>query len=70
MTYTRSLQFEETPNYDYMRGLFTQLYEKCAFENEFVYDWTIQRFNIDFSEVEDADVVGDKNGSGIDEEQK
>ena len=41
MTYCRNLGFEETPNYDYLRRLFRDLYNKCCFEFDFIYDWTI-----------------------------
>jgi len=44
MTYCRNLGFEETPNYDYLRRLFRDLYNKCCFEFDFIYDWTIQKF--------------------------
>ena len=44
MTYCRNLGFEETPNYAYLRRLFRELYNKCQFEFDFIYDWTIQKF--------------------------
>lgn len=47
MKYCRELKFEETPNYSYLRRLFKELYHKCGFENEFIFDWTIQRFRVD-----------------------
>mmetsp|Transcript_42831 Transcript_42831/g.56605 ORF Transcript_42831/g.56605 Transcript_42831/m.56605 type:complete len:116 (+) Transcript_42831:871-1218(+) len=44
MTYCRNLGFEENPNYAYLRRLFRDLYNKCCFEFDFIYDWTIQKF--------------------------
>jgi hypothetical protein len=41
MSYCRNLGFDETPNYAYLRRLFKELYNKCCFEHDFVYDWTI-----------------------------
>lgn len=47
MNYCRSLKFEETPNYAFLRRLFRELYLKCGFENDFVFDWTIQRYRVE-----------------------
>ena len=47
MNYCRNLGFEETPNYTYLRRLFKDLYNKCCFENDFIYDWTIQRYRVE-----------------------
>ena len=44
MTYCRNLGFEETPNYNYLKRLFRDLYIKCQFENEYIFDWTVQKF--------------------------
>lgn len=41
MKYCRELEFEETPDYDYIKRLFKELYYRCGFENEFIFDWTI-----------------------------
>ena len=47
MTYCRQLKFDEAPNYSYIRRLFKELYFRCGFENEFIFDWTIQRYRPD-----------------------
>ena len=44
MTYCRNLGFEEAPNYTYLKRLFRDLYNKCQFENDHIFDWTIQKF--------------------------
>lgn len=41
LKYCRSLDFEDEPDYDKCRRIFKDLYVKCGFENDFVYDWTI-----------------------------
>jgi hypothetical protein len=47
MNYCRQLKFEEAPNYVYLKRLFRELYGKCGFEHEFIFDWTIQRYRVD-----------------------
>lgn len=47
MKMCRELKFEETPPYAKMRRLFKDLYNKCCFEHDFIYDWTIQRYRLD-----------------------
>ena len=50
MTYCRNLGFDEAPNYAYLRRLFRDLYNKCQFEFDFIYDWTVQKFRPDMPE--------------------
>ena len=45
MNYCRNLGFEEAPNYVYLKRLFRELYNKCQFEFDYIFDWTIQKFN-------------------------
>lgn len=49
MQYTRNLGFTEDPDYNYLRRIFKELYVRCGFENEFLFDWTIQRYNTKFT---------------------
>ena len=51
MNYCRNLGFEETPNYAFLRRLFRELYQKCQFENEYIFDWTIQRYRVEMPTV-------------------
>ena len=45
MVYCRELDFTDTPNYTFLRRIFKELYVRCGFENEYIFDWTIQRYN-------------------------
>lgn len=45
MNYCRNLEFKEDPDYDYLRRMFKELYNRCGFENDFIFDWTIQRYH-------------------------
>ncbi len=40
--YCRQLQFEDRPDYAYLRQLFRNLSVREAFVNDFVFDWTVQ----------------------------
>ncbi len=37
--YCRGLQFEEKPDYNYIRSLFKLVFEKYNYENDFDFDW-------------------------------
>lgn len=39
MRYVRKLDFFETPDYDYLRKLFTDLMEKMTYECDWQFDW-------------------------------
>jgi hypothetical protein len=39
LNYCRNLEFEETPNYAYLRKLFRQLYRRHFDKYDFEYDW-------------------------------
>ena len=60
MNYCRNLEFDETPNYAYLRRLFKDLYNKCCFEHDCVFDWTLQKFR-----VEAAGPILEESKSGL-----
>ena len=39
LRYVRRLDFFETPDYDYLRKLFTDLMEKMSYECDWQFDW-------------------------------
>ena len=41
IVYCRRLKFEEKPDYDYLRNLFANLFEREGFKNDGIYDWII-----------------------------
>ena len=41
MNYSRSLRFDETPSYTYLKNLFENLRFRMRFENDFLYDWDV-----------------------------
>lgn len=44
INYTRSLGFEDKPNYEYLRGLFRRVFRVQGFIYDNVFDWTEKRF--------------------------
>lgn len=42
MTYVRKLGFEETPDYDYLRGLFDKVLKRMGEKDDDVFDWMIE----------------------------
>lgn len=42
--YTRSLGFEQRPNYSFLRELFRRLFESEGFKYDYVFDWTEKKF--------------------------
>ncbi|KAI0399451.1 casein kinase 1, delta subunit [Xylaria palmicola] len=45
INYTRSLDFEEKPNYAYLRELFRRVFRSKGFRYDNIFDWTEKRFN-------------------------
>ncbi len=48
--HVRSLQFDETPQYENLKGLFKQLMNKNNYKNDFVFDWCISSNIVDVNE--------------------
>ena len=44
MTYVRSLDESDTPDYRHLRNVFHQLFRQQGFSYDYVYDWTILEF--------------------------
>ena len=75
INYTRNLDFEADPDYDYLRGLFASIMEKNSIEYDFYFKWMNEKPNVN----EDALVekytkkyVNNKkiNSDNIDEDEK
>ena len=47
MTHCRQLKFEEAPDYIKYKKIFKDLFYRCGFEHEYIFDWTIQRYRVD-----------------------
>ena len=42
MDYCRDIKFEEKPDYNYLRRILKDLFNRNGYEYDFVYDWNIQ----------------------------
>ncbi|KAH8800859.1 kinase-like domain-containing protein, partial [Xylogone sp. PMI_703] len=42
--YTRSLHFEDEPDYSYLRQIFNDLFDRQGFRKDYVFDWTVYKF--------------------------
>jgi hypothetical protein len=41
MTYCRGLKFEEKPDYNHLRRMFKDLFNRMGYEYDYNYDWTL-----------------------------
>ena len=41
MDYCRDLKFEEKPDYNYLRKIFKDLFNREGYEFDYVYDWSV-----------------------------
>ncbi|KAK9473127.1 kinase-like protein [Dipodascopsis tothii] len=45
LNYARSLRFDDRPDYTYLRKLFRDLFVRDGFQYDYVFDWTIFKYN-------------------------
>ena len=43
LNYTRSLRFDDKPDYSYLRKIFRDLFVREGFQYDYVFDWSMQR---------------------------
>jgi casein kinase I family protein HRR25 len=44
LNYTRSLRFDDKPDYSYLRKIFRDLFVREGFQYDYVFDWTIYKY--------------------------
>ena len=44
LNYSRSLRFDDKPDYNYLRKLFRDLFIREGFLYDYVFDWTVVKF--------------------------
>ncbi|CAG8453894.1 150_t:CDS:2 [Racocetra fulgida] len=62
LNYTRSLRFDDKPDYSYLRKLFRDLFVREGFQYDYVFDWTIFKYAMHPSlpMPDDANVVAEQ----------
>ena len=46
LNYARSLRFDDKPDYAFLRRMFRELFYRCEFETDFLYDWTVRKAQV------------------------
>ncbi|KAI0236313.1 serine/threonine protein kinase [Massospora cicadina] len=44
LNYTRSLRFDDKPDYTYLRKLFRELFVREGYQYDYVFDWTLRKY--------------------------
>ena len=44
LNYTRSLRFDDKPDYQYLRKIFRDLFVREGFQYDYVFDWTVYKY--------------------------
>ncbi|ORZ36724.1 casein kinase [Catenaria anguillulae PL171] len=63
LNYCRSLRFDDRPDYSYLRRLFRELFVREGFSYDYVFDWTVLKF--DSTKGGEAGASGDVQGEGF-----
>lgn len=66
LNYTRSLRFDDKPDYSYLRKIFRDLFVREGFQYDYVFDWTVYKYQKNAQAI--AQAAG--NQAGDDAEEK
>jgi len=61
LNYVRGLRFDDKPDYGYLRRLFRDLFVREGFQYDYVFDWTILKYQ---ESVQKQGVPGAVEGGG------
>jgi casein kinase I homolog HRR25 len=48
LNYSRTLRFDDKPDYTYLRKLFRDLFVREMFHYDYVFDWTVLKYQVKF----------------------
>lgn len=57
LNYTRSLRFDDKPDYSYLRKIFRDLFVREGFQYDYVFDWTVYKYQKNAQAIADANKV-------------
>jgi casein kinase I homolog HRR25 len=59
LNYTRSLRFDDKPDYSYLRKIFRDLFVRESFQYDYVFDWTVYKYQKNAQAI--AQAAGNQN---------
>ncbi|KAK3305054.1 kinase-like domain-containing protein [Chaetomium strumarium] len=54
LNYTRSLRFDDKPDYSYLRKIFRNLFVREGFQYDYVFDWTVYKYQKNAQSIQQA----------------
>lgn len=67
LNYTRSLRFDDKPDYSYLRKIFRDLFVREGFQYDYVFDWTVYKYQKNAQAIAAA---GNNQAANQEEEEK
>ncbi|KAI5357603.1 putative serine/threonine-protein kinase, active [Septoria linicola] len=67
LNYTRSLRFDDKPDYSYLRKIFRDLFVREGFQYDYVFDWTVYKYQKNAQAI--AQAQGNQNAAEDTEEK-
>jgi casein kinase I family protein HRR25 len=68
LNYTRSLRFDDKPDYSYLRKIFRDLFVREGFQYDYVFDWTVYKYQKNAQAIQQA--AGNPTGQATAGESK
>jgi casein kinase I homolog HRR25 len=68
LNYTRSLRFDDKPDYSYLRKIFRDLFVREGFQYDYVFDWTVYKYQKNAQAI--AQAAGQQAGAEEDEKAR
>jgi casein kinase I family protein HRR25 len=65
LNYTRSLRFDDKPDYSYLRKIFRDLFVREGFQYDYVFDWTVYKYQKNAQAI--AQAAGNQPGQEEDD---
>ena len=65
LNYTRSLRFDDKPDYSYLRKIFRDLFVREGFQYDYVFDWTVYKYQKNAQAIAQAQQKEPEKESGV-----